>query len=320
MSFANKSNISVIFPGQGSQYVGMGKVLYDKYPIAKKFFDLADDTLGVYLSKLCFEGDIAELTKTYNAQPALLTVSYIMYQVYVKASGLKPISLLGHSLGEITALVCTNAIDFKDALKLVKNRGLYMQDCADKNKGSMLAVFFDDFKLINELCNAISNEEMVLDIANYNSNNQIVVAGDIKALNTLRDSLKQKNIKSMFLNVSAPFHSSIMKPAADKFYTELNKYNYRSIDVPVISNLTGDIYPSQNSISQILSKQMVSPVRWLQSVKKACNLETDLFLEVGPKCVLKNLNKNICPNIKTLSLDLEKDVNCFQDILGIKND
>ncbi|MBR1779113.1 MAG: ACP S-malonyltransferase [Clostridia bacterium] len=317
MPSGNKPKFAVIFPGQGSQYVGMGKSLYEKYPTAKDIFSLADETLAFPLSSLCFDGDIQELTKTCNTQPALLTVCYIMYQVYIKANGLNPELLLGHSLGEITALVCANAISFTDGLKIVRQRGLYMQECGDKTKGGMLAVLVDDFEWIKQLCREISKEDMILNIANYNSNNQIVVSGDIRALQDLKSALTQKGIKSIFLNVSAPFHSSIMQAAADKLYAELNKYHYDPIDVPIISNISGDLYMDQDNLAKTLSEQIISPVKWVQSIKKAHSLGADLFVEVGPKNILKNLNKNICKDIPTLSLDLEEDLNTFYDVLGI---
>lgn len=320
MSLANKINFAVMFPGQGSQYVKMGKFLYDNYQSAKDIFNLANDTLNFSLSTLCFSGDIRELTKTYNTQPALLTVSYIMYKIYIKEKNLSPCVLLGHSLGEITALVCANAISFKEGLVIARDRGLYMQECGDKNKGSMIAIIGDNFELIKNLCSDISNEKLIVEIANYNSNNQIVVSGNIEALNILKKRLKENNIKNIMLNVSAPFHSSIMKPASNRLHSKLIKYNYSPMSIPIISNVSALPYLSSDDIVKNLSMQVVKPVQWVQSIKKACDLGVNLFVEVGPKNILKNLNKNICKNIETLSLDFEEDLYKFNCIQGGMNE
>lgn len=320
MSLADKISLAAVFPGQGSQYIGMGKFLYDNYKIAKDIFDLANDTLRFSLSDLCFNGDLKELTKTYNTQPALLTVSYIMYQVYIKEKNLRPSILLGHSLGEITALVCAGTLSFADGLMIARNRGLYMQECGDKNKGSMLAIITDNFELIKSLCNDIANEKQIVEIANYNSNNQIVVSGQFEALDILKWRLKEKNIRNVILNVPAPFHSSIMKPASDKLCVELKRYNYNSIQMPIISNISGEFYTNSDDIIKNLSMQVFKPVQWVQSIKKACEQGVNLFVEVGPNKVLKNLNKNICKNIKTLALDVMEDLQELNYIQGEFNE
>lgn len=320
MSLADKISFAAIFPGQGSQYIGMGKFLYDNYKIAKDIFDLANDTLKFSLSNLCFNGDLKELTKTYNTQPALLTVSYIMYQVYIKEKNLSPSMLLGHSLGEITALVCASALSFTDGLMIARNRGLYMQECGDQNKGSMLAIITDNFELIKKLCNDISNEKRIVEIANYNANNQIVVSGHLEALNILKERLREEKIRSIMLNVSAPFHSSIMKSASDKLCLELEKYSYNSISIPIISNVSGEFYVSLDDIIKNLSMQVFKPVQWVQSVKKACAQGVRLFVEVGPNKVLKNLNKNICRDIRTLALDVTEDLQELNYIQGEINE
>lgn len=321
VSLANECRFAAMFPGQGSQYIGMGKFLYEKYQTAREIFNLANDTLNFSLSDLCFSGDIKELTKTCNAQPALLTVSYAMYRIYIKEKNLKPSLLLGHSLGEITALVCADAISFSDGLMIARSRGTYMQECGDENKGSMLAVFCDNFELIKKFCDEISNEKLILEIANYNSNRQVVVSGNNEALDILKEKLRKENIKNILLNVSAPFHSSAMKPASDRLYKKLRQYNYKIPSVPVISTVSGKLYSDQDDdIAKTLSLQVIKPVQWVQSIKNACDeFGVKLFVEVGPKNVLKNLNKDICKDTKALSLDVQEDRAEFCCIKGVNN-
>ena len=320
MSLNKKTNFAAIFPGQGSQYSGMGKFLYDNYQTARETFRLADDTLKFSLSDLCFNGNIKDLTKTYNTQPALLTISYIMYQIYIKKLDLRPSLLLGHSLGELTALVCSNAIKFTDGIKIARDRGLYMQECGDKSEGSMLAVLSNDFKLIKKFCSEISNEKLILEIANYNSNNQIVLSGNNRALDMIKEKLKKENIKCIRLNVSAAFHSPIMESASSKLRKNLSQYKFSQMSIPVISNISGKPYLSQDDIIKNLSLQVTKPVQWVKSISNALKLGANLFVEVGPKSVLKNLNKNICESIETLSLDIEADLCKFNDVFGDTNE
>ena len=320
MSLNKKTNFAVIFPGQGSQYSGMGRFLYDNYQTARETFKLADDTLNFSLSDLCFNGNIKDITKTYNTQPALLTISYIMYQIYIKKRDLRPSLLLGHSLGELTALVCSNAIKFTDGIKIARDRGLYMQECGDKSEGSMLAVLSDDFKLIKKFCSEISSEKLILEIANYNSNNQIVLSGNIRALDMIKEKLKKENIKCIRLNVSAAFHSPIMESASSKLRKNLSQYKFSQMSIPVISNISGKPYLSQDDAIKNLSLQVTKPVQWVKSISNALKLGANLFVEVGPKSVLKNLNKNICESIETLSLDIEADLCKFNDVFGDTNE
>lgn len=320
MSLNKKTNFAVIFPGQGSQYSGMGRFLYDNYQTARETFKLADDTLNFSLSDLCFNGNIKDITKTYNTQPALLTISYIMYQIYIKKRDLRPSLLLGHSLGELTALVCSNAIKFTDGIKIARDRGLYMQECGDKSEGSMLAVLSDDFKLIKKFCSEISSEKLILEIANYNSNNQIVLSGNNRALDMIKEKLKKENIKCIRLNVSAAFHSPIMESASSKLRKNLSQYKFSQMSIPVISNISGKPYLSQDDVIKNLSLQVTKPVQWVKSISNALKLGANLFVEVGPKSVLKNLNKNICESIETLSLDIEADLCKFNDVFGDTNE
>ena len=243
-----------------------------------------------------------------------------MYQIYIKKRDLRPSLLLGHSLGELTALVCSNAIKFTDGIKIARDRGLYMQECGDKSEGSMLAVLSDDFKLIKKFCSEISSEKLILEIANYNSNNQIVLSGNIRALDMIKEKLKKENIKCIRLNVSAAFHSPIMESASSKLRKNLSQYKFSQMSIPVISNISGKPYLSQDDVIKNLSLQVTKPVQWVKSISNALKLGANLFVEVGPKSVLKNLNKNICESIETLSLDIEADLCKFNDVFGDTNE
>ena len=315
MSVTKDLRVAVLLPGQGSQYVGMGKLLYEKFPLAREIFAEASEILKFSLPELCFDGDPIELTKTYNTQPALLTISYIMYRLYVKDKFFSPTVMLGHSLGELSALVCAEAMSFAEGVAFARDRGLYMHECGEKNPGAMLAVITPDFDEISRLCKEISSGGAVLEVANYNSENQVVVSGHAAAVEELKRRLKEKNIRSLPLNVSAPFHSSIMRPAADKLRARLSQISLRAPAVPIISNVSGQLYSSEDDISENLVAQVVRPVRWLQSIRTACELGVNLFVEVGPKSVLKNLNRNICSEVCSLSLDVEEDLRKFEALL-----
>ena len=311
---------AVLLPGQGSQYVGMGKLLYEKFPLARELFAEVSEVLKFSLSELCFNGDAIELTKTYNTQPALLTISYIMYRLYVKEKKLSPTVMLGHSLGELSALVCSEVISFAEGVALARDRGLYMHECGEKNPGTMLAVITPDFDEISRLCKEISSDGAILEVANYNSENQVVVSGHAAAVEELKRRLQEKNIRNLPLNVSAPFHSSIMRPAAAKLRANLSQLSFQPPAVPIISNVSGQLYSSEKDVPKNLAAQVVSPVRWLHSVKLARELGVNLFVEVGPKSVLKNLNKSICNEVCSLSLDVEEDLRKFEALVSVSDE
>lgn len=305
----NNIKVAVMFPGQGAQYVGMGKKLYDNFDFAKKTFKEAKKILGFDLATICFDGQSEDLTQTIHAQPALFVVSFIMYQLYIKNRNVSPAFFLGHSLGEITALSCADIIGFSDTLKLIKARSLYMQKCCKDDFGSMIAVIGNDLEIIKKYCQEVSDVYPSVEISNYNSPKQVVVSGKLESLEILKEKLKKKDFLVLPLHVSAPFHSQFMKSAAQKFKAELNKYKYNDINTPIISNVTAMPYLNKNSIINNLSEQIIKPVRWTSSVEYVIKNGANLLVEVGPKNVLKNLAKDICPNIKTLSLDYEDDLN-----------
>lgn len=309
-------NYAVMFPGQGSQYPGMGKNLYDSRQEAREIFKRADDIVGFDLTGLCFEGSTAELTKTSNAQAALLVVSYAMYISYVWNQSRAPVVYLGHSLGEITALTCAGAIKFDDAVKIARSRGLHMQDSGEKAGGSMMAVVGEGVaREINGYLGRTEGMNKDVEVANYNSHNQVVVSGGKEGLKLLGNILKEKGLKTIPLNVSAAFHSVGMIEARNAMKLELKNYTFQDICTKVISNVTAREYVNKEEIEELLTKHITSPVKWTECVEKArSRYNVSTFVEVGPKTVLKNLVKGILPDADVLGLDSEDD---RQKFLGL---
>lgn len=296
-----------LFPGQGAQYVGMGKKLCEAYTSAARTFEEADDALEFQLSKLCFGGSIEELTKTENTQPALLTASVAAFRVFTEEYGIEPSYLAGHSLGEISALVCTGSMDFSDAVKIVRERGRFMQEAVPQGIGAMAAVSKIDRELIEKECRTYIGSDEIVVVSNYNSPDQIVLSGHASAVNAAGENLKKLGASIIPLKVSAPFHSPLMLPAADRLRAELSKYTYKEFKYPVLSNVTAKPYTGHTSIIENLATQIVSPVRWTESVMFLKENGICTAVELGPKNVLKNLMKRNAPDIKTYSFDIEED-------------
>jgi [acyl-carrier-protein] S-malonyltransferase len=307
---------ALLFPGQGSQYVGMGKSICEKFPVAKQTFEEANDALGFDLQKLCFEGDINELTKTENTQPAILTSSVAAFKVYMQEIGIVPEYTAGHSLGEFSALCCAGAIGFYDAVRIVRNRGKFMQEAVAVGVGSMAAISGIDQSIIEDECSKISNDGHIVVISNYNSPDQIVISGHINAVSSAGEKLKAMGARVTPLKVSAPFHSPLMKPAADRLKEELLKYAFNDLKWNVISNVTANPYPNQDKIIEYLSMQIVQPVRWQASMEYLQKQKDLLAIEMGPRTVLKNLMSKNAPNIKTISFDSENDLQAVRTQLS----
>jgi len=307
--------IAFLFPGQGSQSVGMGKLLYENFASARKVFEEAGDALGFDLKKLCFEGSIEELTKTENAQPAILTSSIAALRVYMEEIGLEPVACMGHSLGEFTALVCAGGMEFRDAVRIVNIRGQLMQKAVPIGVGAMAAITKIDRSIIEEECKKLSTDGKVVVISNYNSPGQYVVSGHTDVVTAAVEKLKEMGARAVPLNVSAPFHCPLMKPAADKLKEELEKYNYSPLKYPVISNVTALPYEGHQKIVKNLSTQMVEAVRWQESMEYLKKCGIDIGVELGPQTVLKNLTKKNAPEIKAFSYDKEEDVKALKDEL-----
>lgn len=307
------SKLCLMFPGQGSQYIGMGKSFYDSYDIAKECFDEASEVLGLQLDKLCFSGDINELTATENAQPAILTVSYVAYQVLMKEINCNPSIVAGHSLGEITALTCAGAISFVDAIKIVQQRGKLMGEVIGRGEGSMMAVSdMSEFEL-EEMCRRISSDDIPVSIANYNSPVQMVVSGHRKAVDKLKAELDSMNVRTVVLNVSAPFHTGIMYPVAIGLRKVLEEYSYHEFKWPVISNITATPYEHKEYIMPKLTHQVYQPVQWMKSIQYAINQDIDTFVEIGPKNVLRNLIPQIDRRKRAYSFSEIKDLDVLKE-------
>ncbi len=292
------AKIAFVFPGQGSQHVGMGKDLVAKFSYAKKFFDQANESLGFDLLKLCFEGPEEELKKTEITQPAILTVSAMCLEALRSFGKINVEAVAGHSLGEYTALYAAGSLSFSDAVKLVNLRGKFMQTAVPLGEGTMAAILGLDHGIVKEICARASSKGTV-EAANINSPGQIVISGTVAGVAEAGRLCKEAGAKRVIeLQVSAPFHSSLMKPAADKLAVELEKISVKDASVPVVSNVTADYVTASAAIKELLVKQMTSPVLWEGSVNKMTSDGVDTFIEIGPGKVLAGLIKKTNPKAK----------------------
>ena len=285
---------SFVFPGQGSQSVGMGREIYDAFPCAKEVFDEADDSLSFHLTRLMFEGPESELTLTKNAQPAIMTVSIASLRVLTEAMGAKisPVCMAGHSLGEYTALCASGVIEFSDAVRLVRDRGVFMQEAVPEGEGSMAALIGASHEDAVKLCESVSQNGEVSP-ANFNCPGQVVISGLTEFVDAAISNSKSFGIKrAVKLSVSAPFHSKYMKPAADKLKDEFAKISWHEAEFPVIANVSAKPVKSPKEIQDSLYAQTFSPVLWEDSVAfMADELSVDSFFELGAGEVLAGLIK-----------------------------
>ncbi len=306
--------MAFLFPGQGSQYVGMGKKFYDNFKVARELFEEANDILGFDIKDLCFNGSLDLLTKTENTQPALLTVSVAGFKVYMEEIGLEPICLMGHSLGEISALVCAGGIKFSDAIRIVRCRGEFMQAAVPGGMGAMAAISGITSEYINEECKRFGSENVV--VSNYNSSDQTVISGHKEYVDKFSDLLNQAGGRVIPLNVSAPFHSPFMKLAADRLKGELNKYTYYPMKYPVISNVDSLPYQDHNCIVENLSKQVVMPVQWVSCMNYLQGHKMDIAIEMGPGEVLKKLILRNVNGIDAFSYDNQTDTDKLKNLVN----
>ena len=301
---------SVIFPGQGSQIVGMGKEFYDKYDLVKKLFIEADEALNIPLSKIILEGPKEELDLTVNTQPAIFLISYSIFQVIKKKFNMdlnKANFFAGHSLGEYSAIACAGYLDFRDTIKILKIRGNAMQNSMPKGEGGMVAVLGTTVENIENILKD-NQDNFKAEIANDNSEGQIVVSGRIQDLEKLSLFLKKNKIKNIKLPVSAPFHCSLMSKATDIMKEELAKLSFKKGENSLISNITANEIFNANELKDLLVKQIENRVRWRESVINMIEKGVDQFIEIGPGKVLSGLVKRINKDVEVISINNEDDI------------
>lgn len=302
--------VAFVFPGQGSQEVGMGKEMYETYPSVKKLFDDADEALGYSLTKLMFEGPSEELTKTENAQPALLLNSVSINQV-LKEEGVSPSMTAGHSLGEYSALVASGALDPLEAVQLVHVRGKMMEEAYPTGKGTMAAVLGLSQDEIEQVLNGFDGEEAV-DLANINCPGQIVISGTKEGVEQASEQLKEAGAKRVLpLNVSGPFHSRLMKSASDDFADHLSQTNVKDAEVPVYANVTAEAVKEAEKIEELLVAQLYSPVRFQQILEAFVEEDVDAIVEVGHGKVLSGLVRKVKRRMKTHNVQDPETVEQF---------
>ncbi|MFX0111203.1 ACP S-malonyltransferase [Bacillus pumilus] len=302
------TKIAFLFPGQGSQKIGMGKDLFDQEEVSKAVFEEADKTLGFDLSSMIFEGDAEELTLTYNAQPALLTTSIAILKKF-EESGIKADYAAGHSLGEYTALVAAGALSFQDAVYAVRKRGELMNEAVPAGEGAMAAILGLDQAALLEVTKEVTESGHLVELANLNCPGQIVISGTAKGVELASEKAKEKGAKrAIALEVSGPFHSALMKPAAEKFTDVLSKLSITDAKTPVISNVTADIVTSRDAIETKLIEQLYSPVRFEESVERLIDLGVTTFIEIGPGKVLSGLVKKVNRRLTTISVSDQETI------------
>jgi [acyl-carrier-protein] S-malonyltransferase len=295
--------VAFVFPGQGSQYVGMGKDFFDRSPAARQVFEEANEALGYDIGKLCFGGPEEDLKLTANTQPAILTASIAALRVMQAEREIIPMAAAGHSLGEYGALVAAGGLRFADAVRLVHLRGKFMQEAVPVGVGAMAAVMGMSGAEVGALCREAARGE-VLSPANFNSPGQIAIAGHATAVQRAVDTLSmQAGRKAVLLPVSAPFHSPLMKPAGERLQAELDKAEVGDLHFPVLSNAEADFYPGRERIRELLVKQVDHPVRWEECMQRLLATGADLVLEVGPGKVLTGLMRRINKDTKMANVE-----------------
>ena len=306
---------ALLFPGQGSQIVGMGLEFYNSYSVVKNIFNQADETLNFPLSKIILDGPADQLQLTKNTQPAILTVSYSIFRVLKDEFNLNLGTFsffAGHSLGEYSALVCANSLNFKDALYLLHERGKAMQNAVPVGKGSMVAVLGSNIDEINKyITNNI--KQGVCQIANDNAEGQLIISGDKESVSQLQLILKDKKIKCIPLKVSAPFHCDLMKPAAKIMKEKIENINFSKPSINIVSNVNAKPENNPDKIKNLLIEQIFSSVKWRESLINMSNSNVNEFIEIGPGKALSGMVKRTIKGANTFSINTIADINNLND-------
>ena len=302
---------AILFPGQGSQSVGMVKEFHNEFKIVKSIFEEADDNLKFNLSKIILEGPEEDLKLTKNTQPAILTASFSIFEVLKKEFNydLNKVKFhAGHSLGEYSALLCAEALKFSDTIKLVYERGLAMQEAVPVGKGAMLAIINTPVNELEKILKEIKTDKEIIEIANDNNNSQIIVSGEINSINKLQSYCQNNKIKNILLPVSAPFHCSLMKAASDRMEDKINKTVFRKPKKEIIVNVNAKSCSSPDEFKKLLIKQIFSRVRWRESIIYMIENGVNEFLEIGPGKVLTGLMRRISKDTKNFSINSISDI------------
>jgi len=307
----SEQKTACIFPGQGSQHVGMGKALCEAFPESREMFERADEALGEKLSTLCWEGPEEALKLTANQQPAILTTSLAAWAAFAKRSALKPVFFAGHSLGEYSALVASGALAFEDAVRAVRARGQLMQEAVPEGAGAMAVVLGVEVAVVQRICEEAAQGQ-VLSPANYNEPNQTVIAGDTAAVERASELLKAAGARRVLrLPVSAPFHCPLMLPVKTRFAKVLEKTPFLTPSAPIVSNVEAAPNAHPSRMRELLLEQVAAPVRWTESMEFLAREGITQVIEFGPGKVLSGLVKRICPQMSCANVEDEKSLNAL---------
>ena len=307
--------IAFVFPGQGAQSVGMAKDVFEEVPASRRVIETADETLGFSLSSIIFDGPDQDLKQTYNTQPALLAAS-VAYLEAFREKGITPDYVAGHSLGEYSALVATGVLSLEEAIAIVRARGEYMEQAVPGGQGAMAAVLGADRKALSSLCSSISEEGNPVELANINCPGQIVISGSAEGVAAASERVKEAGGKrAIALEVSGPFHSSLMKEAAERLAGKLKDVQLSAPAVPVVANVTALPVSETEQIRGLLVEQVYSPVLWHDSVEWMIGQGVDTFVEIGPGSVLTGLIKKIDKSVKLININSLSSIKELETLL-----